>query len=139
MRNKFTLKTEPEKLRLLLNSFKSDHKLRKCFEGQIEDGVIKGEYTRLAQLNKLVISYTKVSGTYNIEKGELSITTHPSKLFYVITFCSILGFTICGFHVNERVVQIAIALIAFLLVFSWSLSSYLEGRALISRLKMNFK
>lgn len=131
MKNKLTLIDKPLIIEKVIREMKSDSYLKTCFEGEIKEGLIIGQFTRLALLNGMVIGYTKVLGEYNLEKGELKLITKPNVLFYLLSVLVILGFTI-----QSYLMQLDFVLFfPFILIIAWLISSYFDGRALVLKVK----
>lgn len=96
------IRLETERMHALISKMKSDKVFQTKFDGHIGNGRVEGFYTNLVR-SQTGISFLKISGNYDLNKGELHLNLKPSNVFYAsLTFSIIfLLISIYGFITND--------------------------------------
>ena len=96
------IKGTTEEIHDLLRKMKSDKVFRSKFDGSIKNGKVEGFYTNVVK-SQTGISFLKISGKYNLEKGELNLNLKPSNVFYVSYMFAIafLSISLYGFITGD--------------------------------------
>lgn len=137
MFRKLQITDDPEKLKLLVYRLKRDEHISKTFEGKFKNGVINGVYTNMALINGIPVGYTKIKGTYDLEKGRLLVSHMRSNLYWCIIGAIAIVSIILIVKCLVYSVRLNVFALAFLLFFALliTLISILEGRSFLKEVK----
>ncbi|MFN6076400.1 MAG: hypothetical protein ACK476_13410 [Fluviicola sp.] len=113
----FNIENDCDQVKSILSSLKKDSHFSKTFEGTAKNGVLKGAYTNLALVNGMAIGYVKISGNYDLVKGNLNLILKPSLLFLLVM---LLNFTLTFIVFYPGIVgrQLDFIAVACILIFN---------------------
>lgn len=136
MKRTFEIEKVPEKTDKILTSLRKDQHLSQTFEGSASNGRLKGFYTNLALINKMVIGYVKIKGQYDREKGDLRIVVIPSNLYWVVIIFSLIATITLAYEGIIREKLILIGSFLFLLFgFVITVAYLLESKSFIKHIE----